>query len=107
MSNNLTSGQWRPVGWSPVVHEGAAWRFAAALKGTEPGEITGGALFVNGVEYPIEANDDRIVFEVSTDDVARIPNRAPCSVYIDHAVHGRFLWLNGSITRGGTAHDNT
>lgn len=103
MSDNLTNDQWRPVGWSPVIYAGAPWRFGAALKGTKPGEITGGALFVNGVEYPIEANDDRVTFEVPADAVARIPNQAPCSVYIDHATHGRFLWLNGSVTRGGTA----
>ena len=103
MSDNLTNGQWRPVGWSPVIHEGAPWRFGAALKGTKPGDITGGALFVNGVRYVIEANDDRVTFEVPADAVTRIPNRAPCSVYIDHATHGRFLWLNGSVTKGGTA----
>ena len=103
MSDNLTNEQWRPVGWSPVIHEGAPWRFGAALKGTKPGEITGGALFVNGERYDIEANDDRVTFEVPAEAVAGIPNRAACSVYIDHATYGRFLWLNGSVTRGGTA----
>jgi hypothetical protein len=103
MSDNLTNAEWRPVGWSPVIYAGAPWRFGAALKGTKPGDITGGSLFVNGVEYSIEANDDRVTFELPPDAVERIPNRAPCSVYIDHADYGRFLWLNGSVTRGGTA----
>ena len=106
MSDNLTKGQWHPVGWSPVIHLGEPWRFGAVLKGTRQGDITGGVLFVNGVEYVIEANDDRVVFELDADEVARIPNKAPCSVYIDHATYGRFLWLNGSVTRGGTGHDN-
>ena len=106
MSDNMTNGQWRPVGWSPVIHDGAVWWFAATLSGAEPGEIAGGALFVNGEEFPIEADHELIKFEVSESDVARIPNRAPCSLYIDHAVHGRYLWLNGSVTKGGTAYDN-
>lgn len=106
MNGNLTGGQWSPVGWSPVIHDGAVWWFTAALKGARPGDITGGALFVNGEEFPIEADDELISFEVSPADVARIPNRAPCSLYVDHADHGRYLWLNGSITKGGTAYDN-
>lgn len=103
MSDNLVKAQWQPVGWSPVLYDGAPWIFGASLKGAKPGEITGGALFVNGVEYAIEANDDRITFRVGADDVAGIPNQAPCTVYVDHAKYGRFIWLNGSVTKGGTA----
>lgn len=104
MNHNLTTDQWRPVGWTPTIYEGAPWRFGATLTGTTPGDILGGALFVNGVEYPIEATDDRVSFTVAADAVARIPHRAPCSVYIDRVDTGRFLWLNGSVTKGGTGH---
>ena len=106
MNGNMTGGQWAAVGWSPVIYDGAAWWFTAVLKGAKPGDITGGALFVNGEEFPIDADDELIAFEVSPEDVARIPNRAPASLYIDHAHFGRYLWLSGSVTKGGTAYDN-
>ena len=102
----MTKGQWRPVGWSPVIYEMAPWRFAAAVTGARKGSLRGGALFVNGVEYPVEVTDERVSFEVPAEAVALIPHRAACSLYIDHAVHGRFLWLNGSVTKGGTGHDS-
>ena len=104
MNMNLTSGQWRPVGWSPTIYEGAPWRFGATLANTAPGDILGGALFVNGVAYDIEASDNRVSFEVPAEAVARIPHRAACSLYIDRADTGRFLWLNGSVTKGDTGH---
>lgn len=107
MNGNMTSGQWPPVWWFPVIYDGAVWAFTATLTGAKPGDIRGGALFVNGEEFPIEATDELITFEVSEEDVARIPHRAPCSLYIDHAHHGRYLWLNGHVTKGGTGHDST
>lgn len=106
MSETLTSGQWSPVWWFPVIYDGAVWAFTATLTGAQPGDITGGALFVNGEEYPIEADHELVTFEVSEDDVVRIPHRAPCSLYIDHARYDRYLWLNGNVTKGETGYDN-
>lgn len=106
MNGNVTKGQWAAVGWSPVIYAGAVWWFTATLSGAKPGDILGGALFVNGEEFPVDADHELIAFEVSPEDVARIPNRAACSLYIDHADYGRYLWLNGSVTKGGTGHDS-
>lgn len=103
MMSNLTKDSWRAVGWSPVIYPGTVWRFGARLVGAKPGEIIGGALFVNGIEYPLEANDDRVTFELEPSIVDSIPHKAPCGVYIDHRDNGRFLWLSGSVTRGGSA----
>lgn len=103
MRGNVTDGGWEPAGWGPVLWEGAPWRFAAVLKGAASGDVTGGALFANGVEYPVTAAKGLISFEVPVGEVARIPNRAPCSLYVDTTA-GRFLWLNGSVTKGDAAH---
>lgn len=104
MSDNLTSSHWHPVGWTPVIYEGAPWHFGATLTGTKPGDLTGGVLFVNGVAYAIDVSDERVRFEVPAEAVAQIPHRAACSLYIDRAETGRFLWLNGSVIKGDTGH---
>lgn len=93
--------QWTPRWWEPEVWPGAAFHFVAQLHGLTPGAITGGAVFLDGREFPVHVSQDRLQVSLTEGETVGLAAGGAAQLYLDVPGSGRVLWLNGTITGGG------
>jgi len=98
----VTDGNWSPLWWEPDVWPGSTFTFAARLHGCPPGAIRGGTMFLDGREFPVRTDQDRITATVQAEDTVTLQRGGSAQIYLDVVGLGRVLWLNGLITGGGS-----
>lgn len=94
----VVDGQWTPAWWEPRITPGSPFFFAARLHHLTPGAITGGALWLDGREFPVSVSQGTLRMTVPGDRTAELAHGGSARVYLDTAEVGRVLWLDGTIT---------
>lgn len=101
MAEIVKDGQWTPRWWEPEVWPGSAFTFAATLHNYAPGSITGGAMFLDGVEVPVTVDQGRIQAHLDAETTPLVQPGGSARLYLDIPGTGRVLWLNGTVSGGG------
>ena len=101
MAERVKDGQWTPRWWEPEVWPGSVFTFAATLHNYVPGSITGGVMFLDGVEVPVTVGQGSITAVADADTTSLVHHGGSARLYLDIDGVGRVLWLNGTVVGGG------